>query len=200
MTTTTTAKHYDHACTNCFTDQGPCTGECAIGTEGTDKLNKLVTTVAKLLDRVIALPADADREQAALTLADALITQAIEVLPGAVEPMPEEINIAGFTIGYCDDRSAYLQADNRPGEEGVSVRIDYLSKVLSDLYVRAKLKSAKATLYIDGVEVKGFAAEEESIDLSAIDTLDIPEDVATRVIDREASFEADNDCGDACKI
>lgn len=34
----------------------------------------------------------------------------------------------------------------------------------------------------------------------ALSALDIPDDVATKVIDREVSFEADNDCGDACKI
>lgn len=38
-------------------------------------------------------------------------------------------------------------------------------------------------------------------DLDNLDVLDeAPEDVASRVIDNEVSFEVDNDCGDSCKI
>lgn len=182
MTTTkTNVKHYDHACTNCFTDQGPCTGECAIGTEATDKLTTLITGVAKVLDGAMAVPADADREQATLSLAYDLISQIRAVLPGAFKPVPDDLWIAGFTLGFCDDGSAFLQADNRPGEEGVSVRIDHLSKALSDLYVAASQKPA------------------DDFD-AALSALDIPDDIATKVVDREVSFEADNDCGDACKI
>lgn len=44
-----------------------------------------------------------------------------------------------------------------------------------------------------------YIPEPDSLD-AAIDALDIPDDIATRVINREVSFEADNDCGDACKI
>lgn len=101
----------------------------------TDKLTQLTASVAKLLDGALALPGDTDRELAARELADALMDAAIVLIPDAVEHYP--LTIAGFTIGYCDDGSAYLEADNRPGEEGVSVRIDHLSKALSDLYVAA---------------------------------------------------------------
>lgn len=152
----------------------------------TDKLTTLTTNIARLLDGALALPADADREQATITLADALITEAVASQAGADNWRPEpaqtaDLHIAGFTIGFCDDGSAFLQADNRPGEDGVSVRIDHLSALLSDLYVVASQKPA------------------DDFD-SALSALDIPDDVATKVINREVSFEADNDCGDACKI
>lgn len=35
---------------------------------------------------------------------------------------------------------------------------------------------------------------------AALSALDIPDDIATKVVDREVSFEASDDCGDACKI
>lgn len=125
MTTTKTkVKHYDHACTNCFTDNGPCQGECAIGAEAGDKLTGLIASVAKLLDSAMALPEGANREKAARKLADDLIAEAVKFAPETAEVF----------------------------------------------------------------------------DIDAIDALDIPDDIATTVIARETSFEAENDCGDACKI
>lgn len=163
----------------------------------TDKLTTLTTNVARLLDGALALPGDADREQAAVSLADSLITEAIVVLPGAVEPMPQELHIGGFTIGYCDDGSAYLEADNRPGEDGVSVRIDNLSAVLSGLYVAAKADAGQAV----SIRVGERLFESHVSDADSIDALDLPDgDLAAKVIAREQNLEADNDCGDACKI
>lgn len=121
---TTTARKFDHACTNCFTDNGQCRGECAIGAESGDKLTGLIASVAKLLDSAMALPEGADREKAARKLADDLIAEAVKFAPETAEVF----------------------------------------------------------------------------DIDAIDALDIPDDIATKVVDREVSFEADNDCGDACKI
>lgn len=172
----------------------------------TDKLSTLTTNVARLLDGTLALPADADREQAALDLADGLINEAIVVLPGAVEPLPQELHIAGFTIGYCDDGSAYLEADNRPGEEGVSVPVDHLSVVLSTLYAAAHLATDSLAIVdhnsmtAENMLSKLRALRNASTDLSALDALDIPEgDQAARVVDREVSFEDGADC-EGCKI
>lgn len=168
----------------------------------TDKLTQLTTNVARLLDSAMALPADADREQATQAMAYDLLCQIRAVLPGAFKPspVPDELWIAGFTIGYCDDGSAYLQADNRPGEEGVSVRIDHLSEALSALYEAALAEQTgyKVQVLFNGQPV-GNVPDSMEIGI-AIDALDIPDDIATRVISREVSFEADNDCGDACKI
>lgn len=180
-----------------------------------DKLAVLIRTAAQLLDRSLAVPANVDREKAALDLADGLIGAAVVVLPDAVEPLPQELHIAGFTIGYCDDGSAYLEADNRPGEEGVSVRMDHLSAVLSALYMVAKDAEPKPldiTVHIGGVEIKPCGSIEGTapklkIDApwvaftgSALDALDIPEtDQAARVIDGEKSFDNDADC-EGCKI
>lgn len=90
----------------------------------TDKLTTLTTNVARLLDEALALPDDADREQAARKLANSLIAEAVKFAPESAEVF----------------------------------------------------------------------------DIDAIDALDIPDDIATTVIARETSFEAENDCGDACKI
>jgi hypothetical protein len=158
----------------------------------TDKLSTLTANVARLLDGTLALPADADREQAALDLADGLITEAIVVLPGAVAELPQELHIAGFTIAHCDDGSVYLEADNRPGEEGVSVRKDYLSSVLSTVYEVAKQPSSVACVPCSAIVVTDSD--------SALDALDIPEDdLAARVVDREVSFDDGADC-EGCKI
>jgi hypothetical protein len=169
----------------------------------TDKLTTLTTNVARLLDGALALPADADRQQATLTLADALITEAVASQAGADNWRPEpaqtaDLHIAGFTIGYCDDGSAFLQADNRPGEDGVSVRIDYLSSVLSTVYEVAKSNlPMQATASGDNPH---YEPEIGSLD-AALSALDLPEgDLAAKVIAREQNLEADNDCGDACKI
>lgn len=90
----------------------------------TDKLTKLTSAVAKLLDGVMELPAGADRAAAADNLS--------------------------FELRHALDK---------------------------------------------------FDAQQHADDIdSALAALDIPEDIATRVVDREVSFEADNDCGDACKI
>lgn len=140
MTEQTATQKYDHACINCFTEQGPCLGECAIGSESTDKLTQLTVAVAKLIDGALALPADADREQAAMNLAAGVMTAAASVLPNE----------------YTFSRLVGIPAIPQPSSD-------------------------------------------DDLD-SALAALDIPEDIATKVIDREVSFEADNDCGDACKI
>ncbi|MCC8367984.1 hypothetical protein J8V57_17225 [Xenorhabdus sp. PB61.4] len=44
--------------------------------------------------------------------------------------LPNDIEIAGFTLGYCDDGSAFLQKDGN----GVSVRIDHLAEAFTKLY------------------------------------------------------------------
>lgn len=106
----------------------------------TDKLTTMTTNVARLLDEALALPADADREQAAMNLAAGVMTAAASVLPNE----------------YTFSRLVGIPAIHQPSSD-------------------------------------------DDLD-SALAALDIPDDVATKVIDREVSFEADNDCGDACKI
>lgn len=63
-------------------------------TEQTDKLTQLTTAVAKLLDGAMAVPADADREQAAKQLAHELVKTAYEIAPASytvdAEPLTEE--------------------------------------------------------------------------------------------------------------
>lgn len=106
----------------------------------TDKLTTLTATVARLLDGVLELPADADREQAAIALAAGIMNAAASVLPSE----------------YTFSR-------------------------------------------IVGIPLIPQPSSADDFD-SALSALDIPDDVATKVIDREVSFEADDDCGDACKI
>lgn len=108
----------------------------------TDKLTTLTTAVARLLDGALALPADADREQAAITLAAEVMTEAASVLPSE----------------YTFSRLVGIPA----------------------------IPQLSSSLDID----------------SALDALDLSgaDDIVTRVVDREVSFEADDDCGDACKI
>lgn len=100
-----------------------------------------------------------------------------------------EIQIAGFTLSYCDDRSAYLEADNRAGF-GVSIPIDELSAALS------KLHQAAWAGFVTPVK----PVETMTVTDSMLDALDIPEgDMAARVVDREVSFGDDADC-EGCKI
>ncbi|PHM55124.1 hypothetical protein [Xenorhabdus sp. KK7.4] len=50
---------------------------------------------------------------------------------------PNDIEIAGFKLGYCDDGSAFLQKDGN----GVSVRIDHLAEAFTKLYDEANSQS-----------------------------------------------------------
>lgn len=107
----------------------------------TDKLTTLTATVARLLDEALALPADADREQAAMNLAAGVMTAAASVLPNE----------------YTFSRLVGIPAIPQPSSD-------------------------------------------DDLD-SALAALDLPEgDLAANVIAREKAIEADNDCGDACKI
>lgn len=109
-----------------------------------------------------------------------------------------ELHIAGFTISYCDDGSAYLAADNRPGEDGVSVRIDHLSAALSSLYLAAQAEQEDTIRKAWQEPVADILAVGPSDDI--LDALDIPEgDMAARIVDREVSFGDEADC-EGCKI
>ena len=115
----------------------------------TDKLTQLTAAVAKLLDGVVALPADADREHAAKQLAHELVKTAYEFAPGSYTADSQPLS---------NEQIAEIRAANP-----LDANTDFDS-------------------LLDGMDLSGA------------------DDIAAKVIDREVSFEADNDCGDACKI